>query len=423
MIRAYGISWSMEKGFDKYGIVDFKELSKKIRVVGDNENKFKVIITDVKGQKVETDFSFNITEASVSMNSIPDYDMWANKAYVELTTNVEDASLFKFESMSSDASSVLSTITSSLVSRTDNISRFELTGLTPGTSYLIRANYCNGFKYTAEKSCTTEAAQQLVNGDMESWSNDKYTTYGQGSIYLYYPGASSSDKIWCTKNPLTMDGVSGGTSSGTTNQRTAYRWNSCTIPTADAVSGNAAEIRTMGLSTVGLGGTDVGSGLFWGTKAVEDAVKKNYRIYAGVLYTGTADIAAGAESLKESGVSHSSRPQSLKFNYKYAPFNGDNCKIYAKLYNSNGEVIASTEEYSSSSSVTNYKELTLNFNYSTLTSKAAALFVIFQSGVNEGVNERWEYVTAVDGSYNANPWSLDTFVGSVLKVDNITLNY
>lgn len=424
MIRAYGISWSMSRGMDKYGIIDFKELSKKIRVIGNNENEFKVIITDVKGQKAEVDLVFNITEASVSLNEIPDYDMWANKVYVELTTNVDDISLLKFESLNSDASSVLSTISSSLVSRIGNVSRFELTGLTPGTSYLLRANYCNGFKYTSEKSCVTEVAQQLENGDMEKWSNNSYTTYGQqGKIYLYYPGASSSDKVWCTKNPLTMHGVGDGTSSGTTNQRTAYRWNSCTIPTTDAVSGNAAEIRTMGLSTVGLGGTDVGSGFLWSTKAVEDAVKKNYRVYAGVLYTGSTDVASGVETINQTGIGHSSRPQSLKFNYKYAPYNGDKCKIKAILYNASGEVIASTDEFESSLSVANYNELTLDFNYSSLTSKAAKLFVIFQSGVNEGVNERWEYVTAVDGSYDANPWSLDTFVGSVLKVDNITLNY
>ncbi len=56
-------------------------------------------------------------------------------------------------------------------------------------------------------------------------------------------------------------------------------------------------------------------------------------------------------------------------------------------------------------------------------SKAASAFVIFQSGVNEGINEKWEYVAFVDGSYDANPWSLDSFVGSVLKVDNVILNY
>ena len=59
------------------------------------------------------------------------------------------------------------------------------------------------------------------------------------------------------------------------------------------------------------------------------------------------------------------------------------------------------------------------FIYETEDVKAAYLFVMFKSGENSTVND----VQHIDGSYDANPWSLDTFVGSVLKVDNVKLNY
>lgn len=423
MVRSYGIAWSMERGMDKFGIIDLKELAKKIRVTGDNVNKLKFLIADVKGQTAEVECIFDVKEVTLAIKSVPDYDMWATKAYVELVTNADDPSVFTIESMNGGGSAVLATCQAKLVSRTGDVSRFEITGLTPGTAYHFRANYCKGFKYTEQVSGTTEASQQLVNGNMDTWSNAKFATYGANSIYRYYAGNSSSDKAWGTKNTLTMDGVEGGTSSGTSNQVTAYRWNSCTIPTSDAVSGNAAEIRTMALSRVGLGGTDVGSGFLWANKNIENAVKKNYRVYAGTLYTGAADVTASSETPDKRGISHASRPASLRFSYKYAPYNGDNCKVYAVLYNASGEAIAATDEFTANSAVGNYTELVLDFKYTKTNSKAASLFVMFQSGVNEGINEKWEYVKAVDGSYDANPWSLDTFVGSVLKIDNVTLNY
>ncbi|MBQ8034283.1 MAG: DUF4493 domain-containing protein [Bacteroidales bacterium] len=419
-IRAYGIKWSLSKGESRYGIVSFAELTKRLRMVGENVNKFTLRVTDVKGKVSEIELTLNLVGATVAINAIPDYDMWATKAYIEVTTNATDASQFVIEAMDGTSAVALNT---EFVSRTSDVSRFMVTGLVPATAYSFRANYSNGLKYTEQTAGTTEAAQQLVNGDMESWSNTKYNTYGLKSIYLYYPGNSASDKAWGTKNTLTMDGVEDGTSSGTTNQVTAYRWNSCTIPTTDAVSGNAAEIRTMAMSRVGLGGTDVGSGLFWAEKAVAEAVQKDYRVYAGTLYTGKTDVTASAETPDKLGISHQSRPASLTFSYKYAPYNGDNCKVYAKLYNAAGEEIASTDEFTTAATVSGYTEYTLNFKYSRMDSKAASAFVIFQSGVNEGINEKWEYVAFVDGSYDANPWSLDSFVGSVLKVDNVILNY
>jgi hypothetical protein len=61
----------------------------------------------------------------------------------------------------------------------------------------------------------------------------------------------------------------------------------------------------------------------------------------------------------------------------------------------------------------------MDFTYSDSSKKASSIMVFFQSGTNETS----DYVQFVDGSYDANPWSLDTFVGSILRVDNIVLNY
>lgn len=296
--------------------------------------------------------------------------------------------------------------------------KIVIKGLEASTKYTLRSRF--GAVYSSNtQEVITEGAQQIENGDMEKWSYETYNTYGLNTIYLYYAGTSSLDKNWGTRNTLTMDGVKEGTSSGTSNQITAYRWNSCTIPTTDAVSGNAAEIRTMALATIPIKGTEVGTGIFWSKNNVENVVKNNHRIYNGYLYTGISDVISFNELPSEYGISQLDRPLSISFNYKYSPFNGDNCLIYAKLYDINKNEIASTTEFKSNEYQDSYRMVTLNFQYSSLNTKAASIFVMFQSGEKES----WDYVTHISGSYNTNPWSLDSFVGSVLKIDNVTLNY
>lgn len=418
---ALGIEWDDQLQNKRFATIDLTAFAKSIVVTDPNTpsqtTKFTVAVQDMRGKKSgNVVYTLVAKRPVLSLSEVPDYDMWANKVYVELVTDVEDNSLFTFEYL---VNNLPTEVKATLVSTSGNRSRYEITGLTPGTSYILRANYCNGRYYTNTVAVSTEAAQQLVNGDMESWSSDDWNTYGLNKIYHYYPGLSSSNKSWGTRNTLTMDGVSGGTSSGTSNQVVAYRWNSCTIPTGDAVSGNAAEIRTMALSTKSVAGTEVGSGFLWATKDINNFMMNNGKVYAGYLYTGTADVTTSYPTPAATGISHSSRPVSVKFSYKYAPYNGDKCKVYAKLFDAQGNVIAQTQEFVSGDSKSEYTVMELSFAYSNLQKKAASIMVFFQSGTNETMS----YVQHIDGSYDGNPWSLDTYVGSVLKVDNVVLNY
>lgn len=298
--------------------------------------------------------------------------------------------------------------------------RFVAKALKPATAYTIRARF-GGVNSGNTEQLTTENAEPLRNGDMESWSKDKYSTYGVGSedIYRYYVGASASDRYWATRNTLTMEGVEGGTSSGTSNQVTGYRWNSCTIPTSDAVSGQAAEIRTMALATIPIKGTEVGSGWFWANNDVASVVKNNHRVYNGFLYTGSADVTSSNENPDEYGLAHGDRPVSVSFSYKYAPYGtGEHCVVYAKVFDAEKREIASAS-FQSAEAKNTYEEVKLSLTYSDPAAKAAYLFILFRSGEKES----WNYVQYKSGSYGANPWSLDTFVGSVLKIDNVQLNY
>lgn len=293
--------------------------------------------------------------------------------------------------------------------------KIVIKGLEPSTTYTLRSRF-GAVNSSNTQQVTTESAQQLENGDMESWSNQSYKTYGQQTIYLYYVGNSSTDKSWGTKNPLTMNGVEGGTSSWINNQITAYRWNSCTIPTTDAVSGNAAEIRTMALANFSI---NSGTGITASRSKMAQNVLNNANVHIGYLYTGINDISSSSDSLDEYGINHNSRPTSISFSYKYIPCEDDNFSFSAVVYDKNKNKIAEVDTFTSSIMQSTYIDLHLKFVYKDTFTKAASIFIIFKSGISTTTNG----VNHIEGSYGANPWSLDTFVGSVLKIDNVTLNY
>ena len=293
--------------------------------------------------------------------------------------------------------------------------KIVIKGLEPSTTYTLRSRF-GAVNSSNTQQVTTESAQQLENGDMESWSNQSYKTYGQQTIYLYFVGNSSTEKSWGTKNPLTMSGVEGGTSSWINNQITAYRWNSCTIPTTDAVSGNAAEIRTMALANFSI---NSGTGITASRSKMAQNVLNNANVHIGYLYTGINDISSSSDSLDEYGINHNSRPTSISFSYKYIPCEDDNFSFSAVVYDKNKNRIAEVDTFTSSIMQSSYIDLHLKFVYKETFTKAASIFIIFKSGISTTTNG----VSHIEGSYGANPWSLDTFVGSVLKIDNVTLNY
>ena len=58
------------------------------------------------------------------------------------------------------------------------------------------------------------------------------------------------------------------------------------------------------------------------------------------------------------------------------------------------------------------------FTYSDKVSKAHSIIVLFQSGFDEVITK----MSVIDGS-GASPKSTSRVVGSVLKIDNVVLNY
>ena len=59
------------------------------------------------------------------------------------------------------------------------------------------------------------------------------------------------------------------------------------------------------------------------------------------------------------------------------------------------------------------------FIYANSETKAKYIGVFFQSGTDTDINK----MKQVEGSYDMSPYNQDRVVGSVLKIDNVVLNY
>ena len=215
-----------------------------------------------------------------------------------------------------------------------------LTGLNGSTTYNYRVTV-DGVA-GSEQSFTTVAPVALENGSMENWSQD-------GKIW--YPNAAGANPFWGTGNP--------GAANFIGNLTTA---------TDESVKGKAALLET------------------------KDAIIK---LGAGNIFTGDFEL-EGLNGLLHFGRSFNSFPTSLRLYYKYTPATidmiGDNVgdlaslkgqtdmfqiyialsdKIYEihndpknrQLFDPNDSGIIAYGEFTSSQSVTSYKQLEIPLEY------------------------------------------------------------
>ncbi len=407
-LRSYGLDWNLSKE-SRYGMVDFKAFARKLQVAGDNLHNFKLIVTDTKGKSSEISLDFNITPVELTASPIEDVDMWATRAYITVTTNGWNSDAFRIDAMS--GSDVAATFAPVPVSREGNVTIFEVSGLNPSTKYSFRVNYNNGLKYSELLSGTTEAAQQLSNGSLEGWSQTQVwkatASAGTNSAVIYraeVPG-------WSTRNDLTTKGAK-TEASWWNNYGLWYKWCSNSIETGDSRSGAAAEISTMGFWTA-----KTGSFYTCSSDAVLGKVQSAGVAYVGYLFLGTYDSASDKCTL---GVSHTSRPESVSFWYKYVPCKSgaDKCTAYAVVYDAGRNEIARTETFQSAGANT-YTQQVLKLNYTNKKAKAAYITVFFKSGDD---TDRMK-MHLVPGGGSTTTAMYDKVVGSVLTVDDVALNY
>jgi len=235
------------------------------------------------------------------------------------------------------------TVPAANVSVSGNSFTATLTGLNASTAYKYRISVDG--TVGSEQTFTTAAATPLENGSMEEWSQDHKQ---------WNPWTAGKDAFW-----------------GTGNKGSKFINKNITSPVDDSVSGKAAYLESMNAL--------------------------NLKLAAGNLFTGDFEL-DGMNGLLHFGRPFTSFPTSLRLYYKYTPATidmiGDNVgdlatlkgqtdmfQIYIalsdksepyeirnnpknrQLFDPNDANIIAYGEYTSSESVTSYKELEIPLEY------------------------------------------------------------
>lgn len=330
--------------------------------------------------------------------SAKDYDMWATKATMTVS--------------SKRMSRVMSNIKSVLVNdeATTNYTKDDakgvitVNGLASGVQSTIKVVADDeGDDVVSSVVVTTEAQAQVGNAGMEEWyieekvkkadflgSNKKYYTF-----HPYSKGAT--DKWWATNN----DKAQGGTYALGIWYEGCFA--SCASYTTDVKSGSKAAL----IYVSGCG----------------DGAANTSGTYVGGAMVGSMWIGNFNDKVVNQGHSFTSRPSSLSFWYKYEPYNTDAFKVVIAL--KNGEETIATGEYESASmseADAEYKQATVNFNYSVTNKKATSISIQFLASNRTNVDSDEYFAKGTKISYpEVGNWTVHK--GSVLKFDDLVLNY
>lgn len=280
----------------------------------------------------------------------------------------------------------------------------SLASLSPATHYYVKIFANEGYSRTVE--FTTEAAAQFPNSGMENWYSEnaygkKTMWVGKTDIKCWYPN-SSGENFWATRNPRT---------TGQTNGTTCYYTSFSGTVAVSGNNGNAAEISTLG---VGEGVTYVHT-----KSGVEGDVK--YRV-PGMLFVGDITPDGQAGETITYGKAFTSRPESMSFMYKFDPSkNNESFKVLLVIENrDNGKVTEIARgEFESNEAKSAFTPCKVNLTYSNAKMKATHAYAVFLSSTAESPK-----VYSLQGSDDVfNGYGDSKYVGAVLTVDDIVLNY
>jgi hypothetical protein len=320
----------------------------------------------------------------------------------------------------------------------DASGNYKISGLKAGTTYTLRSRF-GGVVSSNTVTFTTENGTELAYGDMETWertaiyAGSSNSLYSSRNIPIYSYSLGNSSSGWATRNTLTTDGAAdakdgNGTYGSSVNIAVYWRWHSNSRPYTDSSTGSSvAEISNLAFRNTRATFTNqVIGGSQTAPRSASDVatlVKANGTVRSGFLCTGSYD--KSSDNITFTGISHDARPLYFSFDYKYTVRDSENGLVYAKLYDSNRNVIATTEDYKATSS-SEYVTVKLEFTYSTTTTKAAYIGVMFKSSENDDAGcdlSKTTNIDEIDGSYDAMPYPYVRVAGSQLYIDNVKLIY
>lgn len=370
----------------------------------DTNVKFKA---DCGNKHFEGEVRVDDPELTLSLKN-GDADVWATKAYLQVTASAK-----------SRASRTISSSTVEIQykegkdwkawphqSYDAETGLFLLTGLgegaseTKGVPYTLRAVYKRGgvaSSLSEELSITTEPKAQVGNAGFEEWHTASHSFNVSADIFgnphyrdWYLPwNENEADIWWAVNSKKTM-----------LSECTAANLDFKVFPTVSWSSSNKANgEKSIQVATVATGAWAVPTG---------GAVTA----HAGEIWIGTANDNGDHAS---EGHSFVSRPTSLSFWYQYSPVKSETFYMKIELKAEDGAVLASNE-IAKGASETAGKTITLPFEYS-VNKKVSSIYMVFKSSTADSP----EYNTKVEMEIAGK--NQTSHIGSVLRIDDIKLNY
>lgn len=349
---------------------------------------------------LRTSESMAVTPTSPNLTiSAPDVDIWGSYMILTLASDQGDVN-----ALANIASVYVSADGGSTYSKASNVTvsgnTLTVGSLTPGTAYKMKVSVVNSDSDTSnELAAVTESAVQLPNSDMESWSKSNIYSVLGTKYYEYFPYASGESDVWWATN----------------NERTiAYSLARVSQTSGCAVSYNKTVKRSGNYSaqiyTSGHGG---------GYASTVTIIYPEGAV-AGALFIGTYDWSNKTETIT-TGHAFSTRPLSLSFWYEYMPKNTDQFKVEVEVRS--GDSVIGRGEYipaSTSTADTAFRQATVNIDYTNKKAKATEIFVRFLSTTMTSFSSsdfNKSTSTAIGDE------TLNVHIGSILYVDDLSLNY
>ncbi|MGN0258374.1 MAG: DUF4493 domain-containing protein [Bacteroides sp.] len=265
-------------------------------------------------------------------------------------------------------------------------------------NYKIRALYRQAIA-SQISDLILETPTQLPNSGMEEW----HTANTSWEFYNYLPWTTDGQELWNTNNEFTLR---------YTVPATPYNGFPAVSYSYEHHEGNrSAELRNTAAGPVGT------------SFSIFDANKVAGMLFLGD-YTGTTSTATANGSITiDEGRPFPVRPTHLSFWFTYAPYNSDGADSFEaliKVIDANGTVIGSGI-FTSNKKVDFWTQQTIVISYiSEVVSKAAKIYVFFQSSNagqgNVPYGKKRKVTLADDKTYT-------THYGSVLRIDDLYLTF
>lgn len=375
--------------------LEFDGLAPKLEYDDDeaaNTHTFTIEATDSKDNVVTKTVTIVPIQASKSLSEIQPGNVWARRAYLTLNTDGDPSKLTV--QVKENGTELWYTPEGTEYSVSDKTSAATVKGLKSNTVYAFRAVY-NGFAAAESQEMTTETEQQPENASFEEWSEStvKLFTTGDKEQQTYYPWKADGNQWWDTNNSQTV--ISWGTlDPDPANWFSKQTYKS--FPSVSYVSGRKGMAVQMMLIAVSSSAT--------GTTA------PSAKIGLGKIFTGVYE--------GQQGRPFQSRPDSLKFWYKYESVNSDNFKVYISM--KNGDTVIGEGTFTSSESKTDWAECAVDITYSRTDLVADTIYIEFVSASD---TEKWKYANNIGDIVYGGDKTADVHRGSILTVDDLELIY